>query len=99
MDIKETAEGILEEGKAALDVNGDGKIEAKELIDAFSERVKVTSDAVLVAVDEVKKGFDADGDGDVSTDELLAVAEAATGKATEVLTGIADKIADTVVKE
>jgi Ca2+-binding EF-hand superfamily protein len=99
MDIKEAAGNIIEEGKAALDVNGDGKIEPKEVVDAFSERVKVTSEAVLEAVDEVKKGFDADGDGTVSTDEVLQAAEAATGKVSEALVGLADKVADKVVKQ
>ncbi|MDO5119749.1 MAG: EF-hand domain-containing protein [Coriobacteriales bacterium] len=99
MDIKETAESMIEEGKAKLDANGDGKVEVKEVIDAFTGRVKETIDAAAEAVDEIKKGFDADADGRVSGEEVLDVVEAATGAVTEALSGMADKVADFVVRE
>ena len=96
MDIKETANDLIEQGKAALDANGDGKVEAKEVVDALAGRVKETAEAAKVAVDEVKKGFDADGDGKVSGDEVLDVVEAATGKVSEAMLNVGDKIADIV---
>lgn len=93
MDIKETAEGIIEEGKAALDADGDGKIEAGEVIDALAGRAKETVEAVVEAVEEVKKGFDADGDGAVSGDEIKAVAEGVGKKATQAFEDLKGKIA------
>lgn len=97
MDIKETANDLIEQGKAALDANGDGKIEVKEVVDALTGRVKETADAAKEAVEEVKKGFDADGDGKVSGDEVLEVFEAATGKVSEAVLAAGDKVADLVV--
>ena len=93
MDIKETANDLIEQGKAALDANGDGKIEVKEVVDALAGRVKETADAAKEAVDEVKKGFDADGDGAVSGDEVKAVAEGVGKKATEAFEDLKGKIA------
>ena len=99
MDIKETANDLIEQGKAALDANGDGKIEVKEVVDALAGRVKETADAAKEAVDEVKKGFDADGDGKVSGDEVLCVVEAVTGKASDAVLAVGDKVADFVVRD
>ena len=110
MDIKETANDLIEQGKAALDANGDGKIEVKEVVDALAGRVKEkagaaadaaakTADAAKEAVDEVKKGFDADGDGKVSGDEVLGVVEAVTGKASDAVLAVGDKVADFVVRD
>ena len=74
MDIKETASSMIEKGKAALDANGDGKVEAGEVLDALGQRVQETVDAAGMAADEIKAGFDADADGKVSLDEVKAVA-------------------------
>ncbi len=57
MDIKETANDLIEQGKAALDANGDGKIEVKEVVDALAGRVKETADAAKEAV------WSCEGDG------------------------------------
>lgn len=91
MDIKETASNVIERGKAALDANGDGKVEAKEVFDALGARAKETADAAAVAADEVKQGFDADGDGRVSLDEVKVVADAAGKKAKEAVDGLMEK--------
>ena len=91
MDIKETASNLVEQGKAALDADGDGKVEAKEVLDALGQRVMETAEAAASAADEVKKGFDADGDGSVSLDEVKTVADAVAGKAKGVFDGLADK--------
>ena len=91
MDIKETASILVEQGKAALDANGDGTVEAKEVLDALGERAKETAAAAAEAAEEVKKGFDADGDGSVTLDEVKAVADAAGSKAKQAFDDIADK--------
>lgn len=77
MDIKETAQDLIDQGKAALDADADGKVEVKEVLDALHNRVLVTADAAAVAIDEIKGGFDANGDGVVSGEEVRVVAEAA----------------------
>lgn len=92
MDIKETADSLIEQGKAALDANQDGKVEDKEVVDAVVERAKETAEAAGVAAEEIKAGFDADGDGKVSVDEVKVVAEGVAQKASQTFTGIVDKI-------
>ena len=92
MDIKETAEGLIAEGKAALDADGDGKVEAAEVIDALAGRAKETAEAAAVAVAEVKAGLDADGDGTVSGDEVRVVAEGLGKKASEAVGDLVDRI-------
>ena len=92
MDIKETATNLVEQGKAALDANGDGTVEGKEVLDALGQRAKETAEAAAVAAEEVKKGFDADGDGKVSLDEVKTVADAVADKAKGVVDGIAGKL-------
>ena len=92
MDIKETAGSLIEQGKAALDANQDGKVEAKEVVDAVVERAKETAEAAGVAAEEIKAGFDADGDGKVSVDEVKVVAEGVAQKASETVSGIVGKI-------
>lgn len=92
MDIKETATSMFEKGKAALDADGDGKVEATEVLDALGKRVQETAEAAGVAADEVKAGFDADGDGKVSLDEVKVVAEGVGKKAKEAASGIAEKL-------
>ena len=92
MDIKETANSLIEQGKAALDANQDGKVEAKEVVDAVVERAKETAEAAAVAADEVKQGFDADADGKVSFDEVKVVAEGVAEKAAQAVDGIVGKI-------
>lgn len=91
MDIKETANNLVEQGKAALDANGDGKVDAKEVLDALGDRVQQTAEAASVAADEIKQGFDADGDGKVSVDEVKVVAEGVADKAKKTVSGIVDK--------
>lgn len=92
MDIKETANNLIEQGKAALDANQDGKVEAKEVVDAVVERAKETAEAAAVAADEVKQGFDANADGKVSLDEVKVVAEGVAEKAAQAVDGIVGKI-------
>ena len=92
MDIKQTADDLIAQGKAALDANGDGKVEAKEVADALVDRAKETAEAAGIAAEELKAGFDADGDGKVSSDEVKTVAEGVAGKATEAIDGIVGKI-------
>lgn len=91
MDIKQTADDLISQGKAALDADGDGKVEASEVLDALGQRAKETAEAAGVAVEEVKKGFDADGDGSVSADEVKAVAGAVADKAKGIVDDIAGK--------
>lgn len=92
MDIKETANNLVEQGKAALDANGDGKIEATEVLDALGNRAKETVEAAAVAAEEIKDGFDADGDGKVSMDEVKAVADGIADKAKTAFDDIASKV-------
>lgn len=87
MDI----DNLVEKGKAVLDANGDGTVEAQEVIDKVTGRVKETAEAAGAAFDEIKKGFDADADGSVSVDEVKAVAEGIAGKAKEAFASILGK--------
>lgn len=91
MGIKETASNLVEQGKAALDADGDGKVEAQEVLDALADRAKQTAEAAGVAAEEVKKGFDADGDGKVSVDEVKVVAEGVADKAKEAVEDLMEK--------
>ena len=91
MDIKQTANDLIEQGKAALDADGDGQVEAQEVIDKLGQRVKETAEAAGVGLEEVKKGFDADGDGNVSADEVKAVGSAVADKAKGLVDDIASK--------
>ena len=91
MGIKETAEGLVAQGKAALDADGDGKVEVAEVFGALEARAKETVDAAAVALEEVKKGFDADADGKVSGDEIKAVADVVATKASDAVSGIVEK--------
>ena len=91
MDFKELANNLVEQGKAALDVDGDGSVEAKEVLDALGKRVKETADAATEAAGEVKKGFDADADGNVSLDEVKAVAGAVADKAKDAVDELTEK--------
>ena len=92
MDIKETANNLVEQGKAALDANADGKVEAKEVVDAVVDRAKETAEAAGAAAEEIKAGFDADGDGSVSVDEVKAVADAVAAKGKQAVDGLMSKI-------
>lgn len=80
-NITDFADGLVEKGKAALDANQNGSVEAAEVADAVVGRVKEVVDAAGQAVDSVKEGFDADGDGSVSFDEVKVVAEGVAGMA------------------
>ena len=92
MDIKQTAEDLIAQGKAALDTNADGTVEAKEVVDAVVDRAKETAEAAGVAAEEIKAGFDADGDDKVSVDEVKVVAEGIADKATKTVNDIVGKI-------
>ena len=94
MDIKQTAADMIDKGKAALDADGDGKVEAKEVLDAFGTRVKETAEAAAVAADEVKQGFDANNDGKVSLDEVKVVAEGVGKKAKEAVDDLTSKFTE-----
>ncbi|MBQ9007073.1 MAG: hypothetical protein IJ092_12005 [Atopobiaceae bacterium] len=91
MDLKQTADEFLAKGTSILDANGDGDVDAGEVLDAIKGRVKETAEAVAEAAGEVKKGFDADGDGAVSGEEVKVVADALKEKATQAVDGIVDK--------
>lgn len=91
MDIKETASNLVEQGKAALDANGDGKVEASEVIEALEARAKETADAAVEAAEQIKDGFDANADGKVSLDEVKTVAEGVAEKAKDAIEDIAGK--------
>ena len=91
MDIKETAENLVAQGKAALDADGDGKVEVGEVFGALEARAKETVDAAAAALEDVKAGFDADADGKVSGEEVKAVADAVAAKASAAVSGIVEK--------
>jgi hypothetical protein len=38
MDIKETANDLIEQGKAALDANGDGKVNAADIVEMVNAK-------------------------------------------------------------
>ena len=99
MDFKETADSLVEKGKAVLDVNGDGNVEAQEVIDALTARVKETAEAAGAAAEEIKKGFDADADGKVPIDEVKAVADGVVNKAKEAFDGLMNKATEAVDAE
>ena len=92
MGIMDAASDLVEKGKAALDADADGKVEVQEVADAVVDRVKETAEAAAVAAGEVKKGFDADGDGSVTFDEGKLTAEAAAKKVSDAVTGLVDKV-------
>ena len=91
MDIMGKANELFEQGKAALDGNADGKIDAKEVLDALGERVKETAEAGAEAVASIKEGFDANADGAISVDEVKAVGEAVAAKAKETFDSLVGK--------
>ena len=92
MDLKQTADERIAKGTEILDADGDGNVEAKEVLDAITDRVKETAQAAAAAAEEVKKGFDADGDGSVSGGEVKAVADALKEKATQAVDDVVSKI-------
>ena len=83
MDVKETidaahnVEETVEEAKASLDADGNGKLSAQEILGGLGARVDKTVVAAGTFAGEVKQAFDANGDGKVEGDELGAVAAAA----------------------
>ena len=87
-DIKQGAADLIDKGKAALDADGDGTVEAGEVLDAIKGRFVETGEAIKEAVDAVKDGFDADGDGAVEGDEVRAVAEGIGKKAKDAVEGL-----------
>lgn len=91
MDIKETASDLIAKGKAALDADGDGKVEAQELLDALGKRAKETAEAAATAAEEIKQGFDADADGDVTLEEIGNVARGVAVMAKEAASDVVDK--------
>ena len=92
MGILDAANDLVEQGKAALDANADGKVEAKEVADAVVAQAKGVADAAASAVDGVKQDLDIDGDGKVSLEEVQLVAEDAVDRAKGAVTGLVDKI-------
>jgi len=82
----------VDKGKAALDANADGKVEAKEVADALIGRVMETGEAIATAAGEVKEGFDADGDGKVSFDEVKVVADGVASKVTGAVSDLVGKM-------
>lgn len=91
MGIKETADSLVEKGKSVLDINQDGQVDTQEVVDTVVNRVKETAEAAGIALGEVKEGFDADGDGAVSIDEVKAVADGIAGKAKDVISSLLGK--------
>ena len=81
MGILDAANDLVEQGKAALDANADGKVEVKEVADAAAS-----------AVDGVKQGLDIDEDGKVSLEEVQLVAEDVADKAKGAVMGFVGKI-------
>ena len=92
MGIKDVANNLVEQGKAALDANEDGKVEVQEVAGAVVEQVKGVAQAAATAVGEVKKGLDIDEDGKVSLEEVQLVAEDVADKAKGAVTGLVGKI-------
>lgn len=92
MGIKDIASDLVAQGMSALDGNADGKVEAKEVADAFVGRVKETADAMREAADNVAAGFDIDGDGKVSIDEVKSNASAVAGMAKGAVGDLVEKI-------
>jgi hypothetical protein len=63
-----------------------------ESVDPFVEKQSAEPEAAGVAAEEIKAGFDADGDGKVSVDEVKVVAEGIADKATKTVNDIVGKI-------
>ena len=91
MGIKDIADDLIEQGKAALDGNADGKVEAKEVADALAGRVRETANAMKEAADAVAAGFDIDGDGEVTFDEVKSNASAAASMAKDAVADLVGK--------
>lgn len=92
MDIKETASDLIAKGKAALDADGDGKVEAQEVLDALSKRAQETVEAATIAAEEVKQGFDANADGGVTLEEVGYVARGVANMAKEAADDVVNKL-------
>lgn len=92
MGFKEAADDLLEKGKAAFDANEDGKIEAKEVADAFVNGAKGVAGAAAAAVGKIKQDLDIDEDGKVSLTEVQLVAEDIAGKAAGAVSNLGKKI-------
>lgn len=92
MDIKETADDLIAKGKAVLDADGDGKVEAKEVLDALSKRAQETVEAAATAAEEVKQGFDANADGDVTLEEVGYIARGVANMAKGAADDIVNKL-------
>ena len=90
-NIKQAAEDLIGKGKAAIDADGDGAVEASEVLDAIKGRFVETGEAIKEAAGAVKEGFDAAADGKVEADELRAVAEGIGKKAKDAIDDLLDK--------
>ena len=79
-DVKEAAQGAVDaakQAKEALDRDGDGKLNAQEVLGGLGARIDKTVVAAGSFAGEIKQAFDANGDGKVTADELGAVAKSA----------------------
>ena len=76
-EVAQDAADATKQAKEALDANGDGKLNAQEVLSGLGARIDKTVVAAGTFAGEIKQAFDANGDGKVSSDELGAVAKSA----------------------
>ncbi len=79
-NVKEAAQNTAEtvkQAKDTLDADGNGKLNAQEVLGGLGARIDKTVVAAGTFAGEIKQAFDANGDGKVTTDELGAVAKSA----------------------
>ena len=79
-DVREAAQGALDtakQAKEALDTDGNGKLNAQEVLSGLGARIDKTVVAAGTFAGEIKQAFDANNDGKVTADELGAVAKSA----------------------
>ena len=105
MDIRETSTELAEKGqqavdgvvgcaRAALDVDGDGKVSFDDVVNAGAGRIIETKDAVVAAAREVHDALDIDGDGKVTLDEVGSVVRGAAAVTGEAVGEAAEKAKD-----
>lgn len=105
MDIRETSTELAEKGqqavdgvvgraRAALDVDGDGKVSFDDVVNAGAGRIIETKDAAVAAAREVHDALDIDGDGKVTLDEVGSVVRGAAAVTGEAVGEAAEKAKD-----